>query len=126
MINKQHKLLHIATGKLLLLLMICINAFAQRIYDQKVKLKDLIQESGIIIKGIRITRTPQYFSLNCKIFNSVQAKVLEVYKGTLQPGELIEYITEGGMPDGKEHYPEPNGGLIGYPRIHPHLKPFTP
>ncbi|MTI23934.1 hypothetical protein, partial [Fulvivirga kasyanovii] len=112
MINKQHKLLYVATGKLILLLMLCSNAFAQGIYDQKVKLKDLVQESGTIIKGIRITRTPQYFYLNGKIFNSVQVKVLEVYKGTLQPGELIEYTTEGGMPDGKEHYPEPNGGLV--------------
>ena len=42
----------------------------------------------------------------------MQVKVLEVYKGALQPGELIEYTTEGGMPDGKEHYPEPNGGLV--------------
>ena len=113
MINKQHKPLYVTTGKLILLLMLCSNAFAQRIYDQKVKLKDLIQESGTIIKGIRITRTPQYFYLNGTIFNSVQVKVLEVYKGALQPGELIEYTTEGGMLNGKEHYPEPNGGLVG-------------
>ncbi|MBL6446753.1 hypothetical protein JMN32_10550 [Fulvivirga sp. 29W222] len=118
MIKKQKTLLlKILLGKLALLLMVCSNTFAQHIFDDNVKIKDLIRESNTIIKGVRITKVPQYFYLNSdgsdKIFNSVQIEVQEVYKGDIRPGELIEYTIEGGILDGKEYYPDNNGALVG-------------